>query len=72
MPDNLLLIVFGILSTIGLLVGGIAIYLAMRSAKRTDGELMMVFWACVALIGLTFAGMCWAYFIIPILANRLF
>jgi heme/copper-type cytochrome/quinol oxidase subunit 3 len=72
MPDNLLLIVFGILSTIGLLVGGIAIYLAMQSAKKKDGELMMAFWAFVALAGLTFAGMSWAYFIIPILANRLF
>jgi heme/copper-type cytochrome/quinol oxidase subunit 3 len=72
MPDNLLLIVFGILSSIGLLVGGIAIYLAMQSAKKKDGELMMAFWAFVALAGLTFAGMSWAYFIIPILSNRLF
>jgi heme/copper-type cytochrome/quinol oxidase subunit 3 len=72
MPDNLLLIVFGILSSIGLLVGGIAIYLAMQSAKKKEGELMMAFWAFVALAGLTFAGMSWAYFIIPILANRLF
>jgi len=72
MPDNLLLIVFGILSTIGLLVGGLAIYLAMQSAKKKDGELMMAFWAFTALAGLTFAGMSWAYFIIPILSNRLF
>jgi heme/copper-type cytochrome/quinol oxidase subunit 3 len=72
MPDNLLLIVFGILSTIGLLVGGIAIYLAMKNAKKKDSELMMAFWAFIALAGLTFAGMCWAYFLIPILANRLF
>jgi heme/copper-type cytochrome/quinol oxidase subunit 3 len=72
MPDNLLLIVFGILSTIGLLVGGIAIYLAMQSAKKKEGELMMAFWAFVALAGLTFAGMSWAYFIMPILVNRLF
>jgi hypothetical protein len=33
---------------------------------------MMVFWAVIALAGLTFAGMSWAYFLIPILANRLF
>ena len=70
MPDNLLLIVFGILSTIGLLVGGIAIYFAMKNAKKNDGELWMAFWSVVALAGLTFAGMCWAYFLIPILANR--
>jgi heme/copper-type cytochrome/quinol oxidase subunit 3 len=72
MPDNLLLIVFGILSTVGLLVGGIALYFAMKSAKKKEGELMMAFWAFIALAGLTFAGMSWAYFIIPILANRLF
>jgi heme/copper-type cytochrome/quinol oxidase subunit 3 len=72
MPDNILLIVFGILSSIGLFVGGIALYLAMKNAKKKDGELMMAFWAFVALAGLTFAGMSWAYFIIPILANRLF
>jgi heme/copper-type cytochrome/quinol oxidase subunit 3 len=72
MPDNMLLTVFGILSTIGLLVGGFAVYLAMKSAKKKDGELMMAFWAFVALAGLTFAGMSWAYFIVPILANRWF
>jgi hypothetical protein len=33
---------------------------------------MMVFWAVVALAGFTFAGMSWAYFLIPILINRLF
>jgi len=32
--------VFGILSTIGLLVGGLAVYFAMKSAKKADGELM--------------------------------
>jgi heme/copper-type cytochrome/quinol oxidase subunit 3 len=72
MPDNLLLIIFGILSTIALLIGCLAIYLAVKNAKKKDGELMMVFWAVIALAGLTFAGMSWAYFLIPILANRLF
>jgi heme/copper-type cytochrome/quinol oxidase subunit 3 len=72
MPDNFLLMVFGILSTLALLVGGLAVYFAMKSAKKPDGELMMAFWSVVALAGLTFAGMSWAYFIIPILSNRLF
>ncbi|RPI06144.1 MAG: hypothetical protein EHM64_03970 [Ignavibacteriae bacterium] len=72
MPDNLLLMVFGILSAIAFLVGGCAIYFAVKNAKKKDGELMMVFWAVIALAGLTFAGMSWAYFLIPILANRLF
>jgi hypothetical protein len=72
MPDNALIMVFGILSTIGLLIGGMAVYFAMKSAKKTDGELMMAFWSVIALAGLTFAGMCWAYFLIPIIMNRLF
>ena len=72
MPDKLLLIIFGILSTIALLVGCLAVYLALKSARKKDGELMMVFWAVVALAGFTFAGMSWAYFLIPILINRLF
>jgi hypothetical protein len=72
MPDNLLLIVFGVLSTIGLLVGGLAVYLAMKSAKKSDGELWMAFWSVIALASLTFSGMCWAYFLIPILINRFF
>jgi hypothetical protein len=72
MPDNLLLIIFGILSTIALLVGCLALYLALKNAKKKEGELKMVFWAVVALAGLTFAGMSWAYFLIPILVNRFF
>jgi len=72
MPDRLLLIVFGILSTLALVIGCLAIYLALKNARKKDGELMMVFWAVVALAGLTFAGMSWAYFLIPILINRLF
>ena len=72
MPDNLLLIIFGILSTIALLVGCLAVYFALKNARKKDGELMMVFWAVIALAGFTFAGMSWGYFLIPILINRLF
>jgi len=72
MPDNLLLIIFGILSTISLFIGGIAIHLAMKNARKNDGELWMAFWAVIALAGLTFSGMCWAYFLIPIITNRIF
>ncbi len=72
MPDKLLLIVFGILATIALIVGGFATYLAVNSAKKKDGELMMVFWAVIALAGLTFAGMSFAYFLIPSLLHHMF
>lgn len=72
MPDNILLIVFGTLSAIGLVVGGLGVYFAVQNAKKNESELKMAFWAVVALAGLTFTGMSWAYFIIPILANHLF
>ena len=72
MPDKILLIVFGTLSAIGLLVGGLGIHFAMKNATKEDGEIRMALWAIVALGGLTLAGMSWAYFLIPILVNRLF
>ena len=72
MPDNILFTVFGILSLIALVVGGIGIYFAIQNAKKKDGELKMAFWSVLALAGLTFAGMCWAYFLIPIIAHHLF
>lgn len=72
MPDNLLLIIFGTLSSIALAFGILSFYFAFRAAKKKEGELQMVMWGVAALGGLTFAGMAWAYFIIPILVNRYF
>lgn len=72
MPDNLLLIIFGTLSTISLTIGILSLYFAFKAAKKKEGELQMVMWGVAALGGLTFAGMAWAYFVIPILINRFF
>jgi heme/copper-type cytochrome/quinol oxidase subunit 3 len=72
MPDIVLIVVFGILSTVALAFGGIAIFFAFRAARKPDKELAMVFWGVAALAGLTFGGMSWAYFLIPILLNNLF
>ncbi len=72
MPDKILLIVFGVLSTIALVVAGVALYFAIKNAKKKDGEIKMALWSFVALAGFVFAGMCWAYFLIPILVNNLF
>ncbi len=72
MPDNFLLIFFGILSTLGLAVGILGVYLAVKAAKKSDGEVKMALWSVVALAGFTLAGMSWAYFLIPIIINRLF
>ncbi len=72
MPDNLLFIIFGTLSVIAIFLGGFSLYFAMKNAKKSNKELMMVFWSVIALASFTFAGMCWAYFLIPIIANHLF
>ncbi|MGH2566760.1 MAG: hypothetical protein ACRDGA_00350 [Bacteroidota bacterium] len=72
MSDSLLLIVFGILSTVSLAVGILGAYLALRTAKKNESEIKMALWSVVALAGFTVAGMSWAYFLIPILINRLF
>jgi uncharacterized membrane protein YozB (DUF420 family) len=72
MPDKILLIVFGILSTLSLVMAGFALYFAVKNAKKKEGEVKMALWSFVALAGFVFAGMCWAYFLIPILVNHLF
>jgi hypothetical protein len=72
MPDRLLLIIFGTLSFIGLGVGVLGVYLAVQNAKLKDAEIKMALWSVVALGGFTVCGMSLAYFLIPILINRLF
>ncbi len=72
MPDNILLIVFGILSALSLIAGGFAFTMAVKQAKKPDGELKMAIWAILGMAGLVFAGMSSAYFLIPILINKFF
>ena len=72
MPDKILVIVFGVLSTLSLAVAGMGLYMAVKNAKKKDGEIKMALWSFVALAGFVFAGMCWAYFLIPIIINHLF
>jgi hypothetical protein len=72
MPDNILLIVFGILAALSLTAGGFAFAMAVKQAKKPDGELKMAVWAILGMAGLVFAGMSSAYFLIPILINKFF
>jgi hypothetical protein len=44
----------------------------MKNAKKPEGELKMAFWSFGALAGLVFAGMSFAYFVVPILLNHWF
>lgn len=44
----------------------------MKNARKPEGELKMALWSFGILGGLVFSGMCFAYFIIPILINHWF
>lgn len=68
----MLLIVFGILTAIGLVVAGLSLVFALKNARKPEGELKMALWSFGVLAGLVFSGMCFAYFIIPILINHWF
>ena len=72
LPDRILLIVFGTLSGIGLIAAALCLVFAVKSARKPDGELKMALWSFGSLAGLVFAGMCFAYFILPILINHWF
>ena len=72
MIDNIILIVFGTLSTIALIVGILSFRLAMKYAKRNDKEMKMITWTIVGLGGFIFAAVSWAYFLFPIVFARLF
>jgi len=72
MPDNILVLVFGALSVIGLVLGGAGFGMAVKYAKQPEGEIKMALWAFLGLAGLVVAGMSWAYFLIPIILHHLF
>jgi len=70
--DRILLIVFGTLSLLGLGLGALSVWMAMRLARKPQAsELALAGWSIAALIGLTIGGMSLAYFVIPILINHL-
>lgn len=68
----MLLVVFGSLSAIGVVIAGVCLVFAVNNAKKPEGELKMAFWSFGALAGLVFAGMSFAYFVVPILINHWF
>ena len=68
----MLLIVFGTLSAGGVILAAICLAFAVSNAKKPEGELKMAFWSFGALAGLVFAGMSFAYFVVPILLNQWF
>jgi uncharacterized integral membrane protein len=68
----MLLLVFGILTATGVVFAALCLVFAVKNAKKPEGELKMAFWSFGALAGLVFAGMSFAYFVIPILLNHWF
>jgi hypothetical protein len=72
MSDKFLFILFGVLSTVALGIGVLGVYIAVQTAKKNGSEIKMALWSFVALAGFCFAGMSWAYFLIPIIMNHLF
>ena len=64
--------VFASLSALGVVIAVVCLVFAVKNAKKPEGELKMAFWSFGALAGLVFAGMSFAYFVIPILLNHWF
>jgi anaerobic C4-dicarboxylate transporter len=70
--DNIILIVFGILSSLSTAFGVFSFWRAAKYARRNDSEAKMIAWAVAGLAGLVFGTVSFVYFILPILSARLF
>ena len=71
MLDNLILLVFGILSPLTLAVGFFGFWRAIQASKRKDSDLRMFFWAALGLAGFVFSLVSFVYFLLPIISARL-
>ncbi len=71
MPDKIVFIVFITLSFASVLFGSAAAYFAYKNSQRAENEIKMVFWGMGAIAGFVFGGLCWAWFLIPIILNHL-
>lgn len=72
MLDNIILVVAGILSTVGLIVGTLSFRFAMKHARKEDQEMKMISWTIVGMAGFVFSAVSFVYFILPILIARYF
>lgn len=71
MPDNIVFTFFIIISLLSISVGLLAAYYAYKNSHKVENELRMVFWGIMAIAGLVFGGLCWAWFLIPIILNHI-
>ena len=70
MLDNLILLVFGILTPFALAVGVFGFWMAIRASKRKESDLRMFFWAVLGLAGFVFSMVSFVYFLLPIISAR--
>lgn len=71
MPDQIVFAVFITLSLTSVLFGAIAAYFAYKNSQQVENEIKMVFWGIGAIAGFVFGGLCWAWFLIPIILNHI-
>ncbi len=71
MPDQIVFLVAITISLASVGFGGAAGYFAYKNSHDVKNELKMVFWGIGAIAGLVFGGLCWAWFLIPIILNHL-
>ncbi|MBI2430253.1 MAG: hypothetical protein HYV29_15930 [Ignavibacteriales bacterium] len=71
MPDQIVFTVFLVISILSLALGILSGYFAYRNSHKIENELKMVFWGIGAIAGLVFGGLCWAWFLIPIILNHI-
>ncbi len=72
MLDNILLLVFGITSTVALIIGVLCFWMATKHARKKGQDFRMIAWAIGGLAALVYATTSFAYFVLPILAAHLF
>ena len=71
MPDKIVFAVFVTLSLVSIAFALLASYFAYKNSQKIENEIKMVFWGIGAIAGFVFGGLCWAWFLIPIILNNL-
>jgi hypothetical protein len=71
--DSILLTIFGTISILGLSFGFFCTWMAVRIARanKKDAEVGMALWSMGSVAGFAVGGMSFAYFVLPILWDRL-
>jgi hypothetical protein len=71
MSDQIVFTAGILISLLSVGLGSLAGYYAYKNSADMKNELKMVFWGIGAIAGLVFGGLCWTWFLIPIILNHL-